>query len=82
MSERIATPPVALAPQPHKIGTLPETLGVLLGAMEIRRAFIKQTQYVSDEEYWRCQRDLADLERRWAEAEQVWAAHIAKEGKK
>lgn len=77
----VLTPSTAPPARPHKIGTIPETLGVLLGAMEIRRAFIKQTQYVSDEEYWRCQRDLADLERRWAEAEQVWAAHIAKEGK-
>ena len=75
----VLTPSTAPAAKPHKIGTLPETLGVLLGAMKIRRAFIKQAQYVSDEEYWRCQRDLADLERRWAEAEQVWAAHIAKE---
>lgn len=50
--------------------------------MEIRRAFIAQTQYVTNDEYWRCQRDLADLERRWAEAEQVWAAHIAKEKQK
>lgn len=75
------TQPVALTPQPHKIGNIPETLGVLLGAMKIRRAFIVQAQYVSDEEYWRCQRDLAALERRWAEAEQVWASHIAKEVK-
>lgn len=73
------TPPVALAPQPHKIGNIPETLGVLLGAMAVRKRFIAQTQYVSDEEYWRCQRDLAALERRWGEAERVWAAHIAKE---
>lgn len=76
MSTKI-TPPATLASQPHKIGTLPETLGVLLGAMEIRRSFIKQAQYVSDEEYWRCQRDLATLERRWAEAEKVWAKHVA-----
>ena len=75
----VLTPSTAPPAKPHKIGTIPETLGVLLGAMEIRRAFIKQAQYVSDEEYWRCQRDLANLERRWAEAEQVWAAHIAKE---
>ena len=78
----VLTPSTAPPARPHKIGTIPETLGVLLGAMKIRRAFIKQAQYVSDEEYWRCQRDLADLERRWAEAEKVWAAHIAKEGKK
>lgn len=77
----VLTPPAAIPTKPHKIGSIPETLGVLLGAMEIRRSFIKQTQYVSDEEYWRCQRDLADLERRWAEAEKVWAAHIAKEKK-
>lgn len=77
MSERATTPPVALAPQPHKIGNIPETLSVLQGAIEIRRSFIKQAQYVSDEEYWRCQRDLATLERRWAEAEKVWATHIA-----
>lgn len=81
MSERAITPPTALAPQPHKIGNVPETLSVLRGAMEIRWSFIKQAQYVSDEEYWRCQRDLAALERRWAEAEQVWAAHISKGGR-
>lgn len=75
----VLTPPTAPPAKPHKVGTIPETLGVLLGAMEIRRAFIAQTQYVTSDEYWRCQRDLADLERRWAEAEQVWAAHIAKE---
>ena len=76
----VLTPPVAIPTKPHKIGSIPETLGVLLGAMEIRRSFIKQA-YGDSEEYWRCQRDLADLERRWAEAEQVWAAHIAKEKK-
>ena len=73
------TPTIDAPAKPHKIGSIPETLGVLLGAMEIRRSFIKQTQCVSDEEYWRCQRDLADLERRWSEAERVWADHIAKE---
>ena len=75
------TPPTSIASKPHRIGTIPETLGVLVGAMDIRRQFITQTQYVTDEEYWRCQRDLAGLERRWAEAERVWAAHIAKEGR-
>lgn len=73
------TPVIDAPTKPHKIGAIPETLSVLRGAMEIRRSFIKQAQYVSDEEYSRCQRDLADLERRWAEAEKVWAAHIAKE---
>lgn len=66
-------PPVT----PHNVANIPETLRVLLGAMEVRHQFIKQA-YTDSEEYWRCQRELANLERRWAEAEAVWAKHIAK----
>ena len=62
---------------PHNIANIPETLRVLLGAMDVRRQFIKQA-YTDSEEYWQCQRELANLERRWAEAEAVWAKHIAK----
>jgi hypothetical protein len=69
-------PPVV----PHKIGNVPETLRVLLGAMDIRRQFLKQA-YSDSEEYWDCQRELANLERRWAEAEALWAKHVAKEMK-
>lgn len=75
------TPVKVIAAKPHKIGKIPETLGCLLGAMSVRKSFISQA-YVDTEEYWSCQRDLADLERRWAEAEKVWATHIAKEEKK
>lgn len=66
-------PPVT----PHNVASIPETLRVLLGAMEVRRQFIKQA-YTDSQEYWQCQRELANLERRWAEAEAVWAKHIAK----
>lgn len=71
------TPPATLPPKPFSIGKLPETLRVLLGAMETRRQFMRQA-YTDSEEYWQCQRELADLERRWAEAEEVWAKHIGK----
>lgn len=63
--------------KPHKIGNTPETLRVLLGAMEVRRQFLKQA-YEDSREYWECQRELANLERRFDEAEKVWAKHIAK----
>lgn len=72
------TPPAAIPTKPHKIGKIPETLASLIGAMAVRRQFIASC-YSDSDEYWRCMRDLADLERRWAEAEKVWAAHIAKE---
>lgn len=75
------TPPAAIPTKPHKIGNLPETLGTLWGAMEIRKRFIAQA-WDDSREYWSCMRDLADLERRWAEAEKVWAQHIAKEQQK
>jgi hypothetical protein len=77
-----ALTPVAVIPaKPHKVGKMPETLGSLLGAMSVRRSFISQA-YNDSQEYWSCQRDLAELERRWAEAEKVWAAHVGKEDKK
>ena len=64
--------------KPIDFGPLPETLGTLLGAMAVRKRFIAQA-WDDSQEYWKCQRDLAALERRWAEAEKVWAQHIAKE---
>ena len=64
--------------KPHVVGKTPETLRVLLGAMEIRRQFIKQA-YDDSQEYWQCQRELANLERRFDEAEAVWAKHLKKE---
>lgn len=74
--------PVAVIPaKPCRVGNIPETLSSLLGAMSVRRSFISQT-YGDSQEYWSCQRDLAELERRWAEAEKVWAAHVGKEDKK
>lgn len=73
------TPPIAVASTPIKTAPLPETLGVLLGAMAVRKQYIAQA-YTDSQEYWSCQRDMAALERRWAEAERVWADHIAKEG--
>lgn len=39
--------------------------------MDICKQFIKQA-YTDSSEYWECQRRLADLERRFAEAEAVW----------
>lgn len=74
------TPPIAGPTKPFKIGQVPETLRVLLGAMDTRRQFMRQA-YTDSEEYWQCQRELADLERRWAEAEAVWAKHIGKPGR-
>lgn len=71
------TPPIAGPAKPIDFGPLPETLSVLAGAMEIRRHHIKQA-WPESHEYWSCQRDLAAIERRWAEAEKVWAEHIAK----
>lgn len=74
--------PVNVIPsKPHKIGKIPETLGSLLGAITVRHQFIKQA-YNDSQEYWSCQRDLAELERRWAEAEKVWAAYVRKDEKK
>jgi hypothetical protein len=67
--------------KPHVVGKTPETLRVLLGAMEIRRQFIKQA-YDDSQEYWQCQRELANLERRFDEAEAVWAKHLKKEATK
>jgi len=64
--------------RPHKIGKIPETLRVLLGAIDIRHQFIKQA-HPDTREYWECQRDLANLERRFEEAEKVWAKHITKD---
>lgn len=77
-SEMKVTPAAPIPPKPHKVGRLPETLGSLIGAMAVRKQFIASC-YSDSDEYWRCQRDLADLERRWAEAERVWAHHVAKE---
>lgn len=70
--------PTAPDAEPIDFGPLPETLATLLGAMAVRKRFIAQT-WDDSQEYWKCQRDLAALERRWGEAEKVWAAHIAKE---
>lgn len=79
--QALPTPPSGLSPRSMKVGPIPETLASLLGAMEARKSFIKQA-YSDSEEYWQCQRDLADLERRWAEAEAVWAKHLAKQAPK
>ena len=80
MSEEKLKPTPSTAPpaKPVSFKPLPETLASLIGAMAVRRQFIASA-YSDSEEFWSCQRDLADLERRWAEAERVWAAHIAKE---
>ena len=75
------TMPTAPDAEPIDFGPLPETLATLLGAMAVRKRFIAQT-WDDSQEYWKCQRDLAALERRWGEAEKVWAAHIAKEKEK
>jgi phage shock protein A len=64
--------------KPHAAGNIPETLRVLMGAIEIRRQFIKQA-YDDSQEYWQCQRELANLERRWDEAEALWAKHVSRE---
>lgn len=72
------TMPTAPKAKPIDFGPLPETLAALVGAMAVRRQFIASA-WDDSEEYWHCQRELADIERRWAEAEKVWAAHVAKE---
>lgn len=65
------TKPADIPTRPMGVGHLPETLGALLGSMDICKQFIKQA-YTDSQEYWECQRRLAALERRFAEAEAVW----------
>lgn len=72
------TPPTAPAAKPINFSPLPETLSALVGAIAVRKQFIAST-WNDSEEFWKCQRDLAALERRWSEAERVWADHVAKE---
>ena len=72
------TPSTAPASKPVSFKPLPETLAALVGAIAVRKQFIASA-YSDSEEFWSCQRDLAALERRWSEAERVWADHIAKE---
>lgn len=52
----------------------PVSLYTLLGRMQAQKEFIAQALEHS-EEYWNCQRDLAEMERTFAEANEVWMAH-------
>jgi hypothetical protein len=42
--------------------------------MEAQKQFIAQA-LTHSEEYWNCQRDLAEMERTFAQANEVWMTH-------
>jgi len=58
--------------QPNADG--PVSLYTLLGRMEAQKQFIAQA-LTHSEEYWNCQRDLAEMERTFAQANEVWMTH-------
>ena len=52
----------------------PVSLYTLLGKMAAKKQFIEQA-YSFSEEYWSCQRELAELEREFDKANQLWMSH-------
>lgn len=54
-------------PDPNK----PMSLYTILGKMAAKKQFIEQS-YSFSEEYWSCQRELAELEREFDRANQLW----------
>lgn len=57
-------------PDPNK----PVSLYTLLGQMAAKKEFIEQA-YSFSEEYWSCQRELAELERTFDQANKLWMSH-------
>jgi hypothetical protein len=57
-------------PDPNK----PVSLYTLLGQMAAKKEFIEQS-YSFSEEYWSCQRELAELERTFDQANKLWMSH-------
>ena len=49
----------------------------LTAKIAVKKEFIAQADSLS-EEYWNCQRDLAELERTYDEANKIWLTHQAK----
>jgi hypothetical protein len=50
------------------------SLYTLLGQMAAKKQFIEQS-YSFSEEYWSCQRELAELERTFDQANKLWMSH-------
>lgn len=51
----------------------PVSLYTILGRIASKKQFIEQS-YPDTEEYWSCQRELADLERDFDKANDIWLA--------
>lgn len=63
-----------IARKPKVAVVQPVTLYTLLGQMASKRQFIEQSHPYS-EEYWTCQRELAELERSFEAANKLWVSH-------
>ena len=60
--------------EPKKVDTnKPVSLYTLMGRIASKKQFIEQS-YPDTEEYWSCQRELAELERDFDKANEVWMA--------
>lgn len=61
--------------EPKKVDTnKPVSLYTLMGRIASKKQFIEQT-YPDTEEYWSCQRELAELERTLDKVNEAWMAH-------
>lgn len=52
----------------------PVSLYTLLGKMAAKKQFIEQS-HPHFEEFWNCHRELAELEREFDKANQLWMSH-------
>jgi hypothetical protein len=52
----------------------PVSLYTLLGQMAAKKQFIEQS-HPHFEEFWNCQRELAELERTFDQANKLWMSH-------
>lgn len=60
--------------EPKKVDTnKPVSLYMLMGRIAAKKQFIEQA-YPDTEEYWSCQRELAELERTLDKANDAWMA--------
>lgn len=60
--------------EPKKVDTnKPVSLYTLMGRIASKKQFIEQS-YPDTEEYWSCQRELAELERDFDKANDIWMA--------
>lgn len=57
-------------PDPNK----PVSLYTLMGRIAAKKQFIEQS-HPHFEEFWNCQRELAELEREFDKANQLWMSH-------